>query len=144
MSRPPKMTRARQEAILEGIRLGLPRMVAAAAAGIHHVTIRRWEERDLAFADEMKMAEAQAQQVYLGNINAVAKSREPGSWQANAWILERRWPEIYGQKSRLDVSIDTAEYLNERARKLGLTVEELMSRAEALGIEVAPSGTHSS
>ena len=126
-------------AIFANLEIGMPRGDAAQCAGVTRRTVNRWAEADPAFADELDFAESRAKR------SALAIVRRGGQgWQAHAWLLERRWPNEFGQKSRLDISMETADYAKERAAKLGLTVEELMARAEALGMEFAPDGTHRS
>jgi hypothetical protein len=51
------------------------------------------------FFDSIKKAEAEAQAFLLRTIRV--KSLE--QWQAAAWMLERRWPNMYGRKDRVEV-----------------------------------------
>jgi hypothetical protein len=135
-----KRTPNLMKAIIANVELGLPRGDAAQCAGVTRRSVNYWAEEDPAFADELDFAESRAKRGAL----AVVQIGELG-WQAHAWMLERRWPNEFGQKSRLDVSMEVTEYAEEQVRKLGLkSVEELMAFAEAEGLRIAPEGTHRS
>jgi transposase-like protein len=111
---PCKLTEARVLAVAELSRKGATRAAAAAAVGVNVVTLFRWLRAGKAEAkrrdngqdpDEARtphvelvravaLAESELMAASLDIINAAAKS---GTWTAAAWILERRWPESFGQ-----------------------------------------------
>lgn len=100
MSRPTKLTPARQKAIMRAIEQGATYEHAAAAAGIHYDTLNEWRKANPEFAEALKAAEARGVLACLRRIEEAAKS---GQWQAAAWILERRYPEEYGRRDRVNV-----------------------------------------
>jgi hypothetical protein len=99
--RPSKFTEPVRAAILESVRNGAPRGVAAAAAGIAGFTLRRWlaegkrQKRGAfrAFLCDLKKAEAEA---VIERVKVITAAGDRGSWQAAAWWLERRHPQEWG------------------------------------------------
>jgi hypothetical protein len=95
--RPSKFTGLVKVAILESVRNGAPRGVAAAAAGIAGFTLRRWlaegkrQKRGAfrAFLCDLKKAEAEA---VIERVKVITAAADRGNWQAAAWWLERRYP----------------------------------------------------
>lgn len=77
--------------------------------GISHETFYRWlklgEEKKTGpaheFSETIKKGRAHLEGDCLKDIIQAGKS---GEWQARAWILERRWPEDYGKRDKLDVT----------------------------------------
>lgn len=55
---------------------------------------------------------ARAQLVILIRAHATPDNKRAGYWQAAAWLLERRYPNEYGRRERIDV--------NEEKPKTGL------------------------
>ena len=53
------------------------------------------------FYDAVKEAEQTAELACLAEI------RQDGSWQSKAWVLERRYPERWGRKDRLDSNVNS-------------------------------------
>lgn len=78
--------------------------LAAMSAGINEATFHAWKsrgEQDEAgpfrdFSESIKRAEAEYVRSALELIGSAAKK----SWQAAAWLLERRYPHEYGQLKR--------------------------------------------
>lgn len=103
-----KLTPQLQEIIGNNITLGMPLKFAAEAAGITEVTFYNWLKRGEAeskgqffeFAEHVKACKAKAVQLHL---KLITKAATDGSWQASAWILERRYPEEFGRKDRLEL-----------------------------------------
>jgi hypothetical protein len=137
MARPLKMTPERVRAVLDGLRLGLSRTIAANAVGISKSTITNWAARSETFRAQLEQAEAEAERMLIGLIVAAAAKKLPTSWQAAAWILERTRPDRYGQRSRMDISLDVRQAAEDAAADLGIDAavvieameEELRKRA---------------
>ena len=93
-----KFTPERREAILESISNRIPYEIAAEANGICEDTLYEWIKRgrqDLkkgvdseysAFSEAIKRTEQEKIREHLEEINENIER-----WQAQAWILERRW-----------------------------------------------------
>lgn len=92
--RPTKLTPARQQRICDAIRLGATHLLAAQASGIDERTFYRWMDEKSQFCQAVKAAEGEAALVWLEKIEAAASD---GNWQAAAWKLERRYPQMYGK-----------------------------------------------
>ena len=92
---PTKLTPARQKAICQAIELGATFEHAAAAAGIHYDTFASWRKNNSAFSEALKSAEANG---VVKRLERIARAAVSGAWQADAWLLERRYPQEYGKQ----------------------------------------------
>lgn len=109
MGRKTKLTNEIQEQICKYVRLGIPLKFAAEACGIGERTIYYWIERGkkstrgkyLQFLQSIKKAEAES---IIKDVAILEKSAHEGSWQAAAWKLERRYPEFFGKKEKMEHS----------------------------------------
>ena len=90
-----KRTPETAERIIRALRLGATHRLAAAAGGINVATFYRWLDADRAFRDAVKEAEGAAA---LAALAAIERAAQAGTWQAAAWLLERRYPEEYGRR----------------------------------------------
>lgn len=103
-----KLTPETKEKIGNNIKLGMPIKYAAQAAGISEVTFYNWIKWGEAqskgihreFVEYIKDCEAVSMQLHLKLITTAAKK---GSWQASAWILERRFANEFGRKDKLEL-----------------------------------------
>ena len=103
--RPSKFVPEAAAAVLEHVRRGAPRHIAANAAGLGRSTLMRWMARGKKerrgqfrdFWDALKKAEAELIIELVQRINAAA---ERGTWQAAAWTLERRHPEHFSTHAK--------------------------------------------
>lgn len=89
-------------AFVAAIKSGLSRTSAASKAGIGRKTVYRWIEQGEAgvepytqFVKALFDAETDHQTRLLRTIESAA---EEGTWQASAWILERRYPLEWSQR----------------------------------------------
>jgi len=125
------MTPQRTEAILLGLRKGLSRTIAAEAVGIDRETIRNWAARSVSFRGQLAQAEAEGESMLVGIVLGAAAKRLPNTWQAAAWLLERTRPERYGQRARLEVSVDIQEEIRIMAAELGMAPESVSAEVDA-------------
>lgn len=96
--------------LLAALREGHTLTDAATFAGTSYHTVNTWlnqgaqaEEGTLAkdFYDQVELARAEA----VGDcLKSIKKAAKKGAWQAAAWFLEKRVPEVYGKRSELTVS----------------------------------------
>lgn len=104
MARPTKLNKEIQDAICEAIENGATYSAAAEAAGIAVSTMNDWlkdeRPRFVQFSEAVRAANARFM------TDALRKIREAGrkDWRALAWSLERRLPELFGQKTNVDLT----------------------------------------
>lgn len=115
--RPTKATPERIEAICHLLAKGNTRTTAAAMCDVARGTLWRWMAEDETFRDAVEKAESDAQKTLLHRILMSAETgmtvtrqngdtvEYPGQWTAAAWILERRWPELYGRRDTNKVEL---------------------------------------
>jgi hypothetical protein len=94
--------------LLDAIRLGSFIEHACAYAGITSRTYRKW--RELAEDDvqpyaklfeEIRYAESES---ILRRLGRIEKAGIDGTWTADAWLLERKYPDQFGKKDKVEVS----------------------------------------
>ena len=94
--RPSKLTQEITDKICEAVSTGLTFDLAAQVAGVSPRTFYRWMRKGedegpggkhWQFRQEVKRAEAENAMQALATIN---QAGHDGSWQAHAWLLERR------------------------------------------------------
>ncbi len=100
MARRSKYTPETVDKLTQAIRLGATYVLACSYAGISERTFREWMETKPPFFQSVKEAEGAATVGWLAKIE---KAASDGNWQAAAWKLERRYPEMYG-KQRLELT----------------------------------------
>jgi hypothetical protein len=92
--RKTKLTPDLQAKFCQGIKLGMTYRLACGYVGIRESTFYRWlqeaeqgHDRQKEFKEAVKASEAEGAAHSLAVINKAGKE---GSWQASAWLLERR------------------------------------------------------
>jgi len=103
--RPLKLTPATAARIAAAVAAGAPRAAAAQSAGVSVSALLSWlargrREESGVFKDlleAVKAAEANFVVLAVGQIRLAADKH----WQAAAWLLERRHPELFGQQRDL-------------------------------------------
>lgn len=106
--RKTKLNKKLQDRVYEALRGGNTRRVAALVAGIDESTFYAWINRGEAgeapfaeFLKTVKAAEAEAEEESLLQIKTAARD----SWQAAAWYLERKRPDDWGRRDRIDSDV---------------------------------------
>jgi len=112
MARPTKLNNETMKRLSTAIRNGSTYLLACSYAGIDYTTLRKWiiqAEEDLKkyeakkikketifiqLFDSIKKAEGEITQEALMQIRKSGRN----SWQAYAWLLERRYPGEYGRQ----------------------------------------------
>jgi hypothetical protein len=103
------LTPVLHQEIVRTIELGMPRELAAEAAGIHRATIFRWltrgksadaPERFRKLADDVHRADARGAVRSLVEIHR----DKSGGWQRHKWLLAVRHPEHFTERGRLEHS----------------------------------------
>lgn len=101
-----KLTENTQATIVRSLRAGNYVETAAAAAGISKSTLYDWLRRGARaksgahkeFADAVANAQAEGEQSMVAIIAAAAGNQ----WQAAAWHLERKFPDKWGRRQRIE------------------------------------------
>jgi len=88
-----KRTAKMLSAICELVKNGLSVSHAAEKLHVHHTTVGRWRKELPEFDTAISAAEAEFIDSQIANIRTAAKT----SWQASAWLLERKWPAFFSQ-----------------------------------------------
>ncbi len=119
MARKSKYTPEAEQKICQAIRVGATYEHAAASAGIAYETFRVWRDTYPAFSAAIKKAEGEFVVLRLARIS---KAGDKGTWQADAWALERRFPQDYGrtvQDHNVDMKVtgDITLYLPKKGDK---------------------------
>jgi transposase len=100
-------TEETRDKICKAIELGATYKLACFYAGISEATFYDWKANDLEFLEAIHIAEGKGAVNHLVNITRASKGvQNPDgdgyiltpSWQASAWILERRYPDEYGRR----------------------------------------------
>lgn len=94
---------ATEKRVLDSIRKGNFREVAAASAGISRSTFYNWvaagrrqkSGRLFDFVAKLEQAEAEAEERLVGRIDSAAEK----DWRADAWRLERKVPERWARRA---------------------------------------------
>lgn len=107
--RTEKLTQDGIRTAIKYCRAGLPDCQIAAILGVTRETYSRWinhpkteNQRQLAHA--LKKADAEREANLVSRIMRASDD----TWQAAAWLLERKYPERYARPTRPDDDTDTA------------------------------------
>jgi transposase len=92
-----------EAALLRVIANGTPRDLAGPAVGIDRTTLYRWLRASTTLRHAVEEAEAAAVNRRLERLDRAADS---GTWQVDAWFLERRYPAHFGRRDRLDAQVE--------------------------------------
>jgi len=121
------ITSEQTERLLDGLRHGMTRRAAAAYAGFSKSAFYRMlDEDDGTFGTEVENAEGEAEAAMTKLVANAAV--DPKNWTAAAWWLERRHPDDYGKRERVEVTFNLRKFAEER----GLDPDEVMAEADAI------------
>jgi len=81
--------------------------IACSQAGIVRQTLHKWCEDDAELAAEVDAAIDVSQAVLINEVRTLGETRQ--DWRAAAWLLERRWPQQWGAKRDMDVTINKSD-----------------------------------
>jgi hypothetical protein len=137
--------------IVSYVQAGAFMETASAAAGISKQTLYSWLKRGKAAAkgalrdwwEEVQKALALSEVAMIG---AVSQAAQDGQWQAAAWHLERKWPERYGRRERIEHTGPGGGPIQQQTGALDVSrmttaekrakLQELMERAGAAPLAV--------
>lgn len=121
-----ELDEARRRRLLEALEMGAPLEVAARAAGVSAATLARWRTRD----EEVAQAEARGVVAMLSAIHKAATGAHDGTWQAAAWRLERRYPDVYGRRVPRDPEPEQSTLDPETEARMAKIMENLARGAD--------------
>jgi hypothetical protein len=116
MARKTKYTPDTVSTIMQAISIGGSDKDACELSGIDQATFYRWLHEKQEFSEQVTRARVQGK---LGRIGRIKKHGE-NDWRADAWYLERRWPEEYAQQLIVKVTTEQAAVL----KRYGLTAAD--------------------
>jgi transposase len=117
--RPSKRTPEREQRLLDALRAGNTRKAACLYAGISDESLANWSRRSLDFLDRLTRAEAESEVALVAIVRQAAQT----DWRAGMALLERRFPDSWGRRDRVDIEV----YVRRRASELGLDPDEALA-----------------
>lgn len=130
--RPTKFTPERRSAIIDAISHRIPYEYAALANGISEQTLYNWidvakyhldqgiDSDYTTFFEDIKRAEM----VRIREHSDMIASK-PERWQADAWMLERRWHKHYGPNAQLNELNHKLDRLADGEQRNGQEAKEI-------------------
>jgi hypothetical protein len=134
-----------QEQICALIRAGNYLATSARIVGIGSTTLHEWLARGEGtdtrestplyadFAVAVRKAEAESQAVHVQNIRKVALE---GQWTASAWLLERKWPELFSKREAVALTGPTGGPVEMNIDINAETVREAQAALQEAGVHV--------
>lgn len=113
VGRKTKLTEEMIEEIAKHIELGMINKDVAQLVGISETTFYNWMNEGENSKDDnnifrkfyLKVKEAEAKAIKR-NLAIIQRAANEGNWQAAAWFLERKRPEDWGRKDRVNINAD--------------------------------------
>ena len=102
-----KYTTLRANQICEQIAKGLPMIQSAIACNISKATFYRWREEKPEFEEMVTQAVAVSEARLLNKIS------DSEDWRAAAWVMERRFPDRWTKKDKVEMNLNRSEGLKE-------------------------------
>ncbi len=97
--RPTKLTADVQRVIEEAVEAGMSPSAAGRQAGLNPQTISEWRGRFPVFSESIEQARARGMRKRLDAIGAGVLPSGLLDWRAQAWLLERLFPDDFGKKA---------------------------------------------
>lgn len=118
------------EKLLNGLRLGMTRRAACAAAGFSKTTLYRMLDNDAdgTLGTAIEKAEGEAEATYTAII--AKATADPKNWTAAAWWLERRRNADYARRDKVEMSIDLRTLAARVAEESDLDPDAVLAEAE--------------
>lgn len=120
----------RRKKLLDALRKGMPIKAAAAAAGMHYMTVWRSRQADKELDDEIVVAECDGEAKLYGFVFAASKE----NWKAAAWLLERIRSSTFGRR---DANAVSPEQLAALLNQIGLGLLTAIPAEHHAAIQVA-------
>lgn len=89
--------------ILEALSEGASCKEAALMSSVSESTFHRWKKEDDEFAEQVETARLRAEaKIFYEMKEAIEQARD---WRGYAWLLERRFPERWGARRQVDMTV---------------------------------------
>ena len=147
--RKTKLTKELTDEIVKRIRAGNYIKVACQAVGISHTAYFDWIKKGedgispyAEFLYAVKKAEAEAHVTYV----AIIASQAPTQWQAAAWWLERKFPDKWAKREKIEIGqeqVSSKEVETIEARFSHLSAKELNKYVSELSQKMLYGGKKS-
>ena len=105
-----KLTKRVCETICDGLKKGNYVTTCCQAVGIDNKTFYNWKKRGekgeepyKTFLEKVNESEAIGEMIHLEIIHDTAVS---GNWLSSAWLLERKYPQRFGKRERMELQTD--------------------------------------
>jgi len=112
MARRTKLTPDTKEDIVKALRAGNSRRDSALYAGVSETTFYSWmargREGEPLYSEFLEAVEKAEAQSVVRNVAIIQRAAEE-TWQAAAWWLERKRPDDWGRRQRMDIGADKEE-----------------------------------
>jgi hypothetical protein len=138
MARKPIPIEPYLDKLTQALAVGATYALAAQYAGISESTFERWRRHaaqaqpGTALAqlrDRVAQAEGQAAMRWLTQIE---RASQRGDWRSAAYMLEHRYPHIYGPRVKAHLRLDIERIAREVAAEVGIDPALILKEAEAL------------
>ena len=147
MARRTKLTPDIQKTLCDCLRSGCYAVTACARAGITESTYYLWLQKGeegkqpySEFLESVKKADADAEALLAGTVMRVALDAENPCWQAAMTMLERRHPERWGRRNRVDLGNADDKPFRSEAKYPHLSIAELAALAARGAADVDDTG----
>jgi hypothetical protein len=123
--------------LFDAIKEGVPYKLACMAAGISYECLQNWRQNDPAFNRQVEELVAKP----AIDLFKVIRDQAPETWQAGAWTLERRFPEMFAKpEAQLNiVATAQAAAINGTPHNIQTII---VSDLEFVGLKRHPAYTH--
>ena len=134
--RPSKFSSVIARKICRFVSQGCSRDAAAFLCGISPSTLYEWQREFPQFSEGLRRADARFEAACIASIRKAG--RKSRNWTANAWLLERKFPDRYGKPDRHLIRSDEQPvalpdaYKEAISRALGFTGVLTPLRAEEI------------
>lgn len=107
----------RLERFAQALELGSTIRHACAYAGFAERTYYGWQKDaednpDSPYAEILTIRREAEARGMMANLARIQKAAKEGTWQAAAWMLERKWPQDYGRRAvdhRAEIKVEGLE-----------------------------------
>lgn len=107
---PTKYSEETVETVLDFLRRGSGKTIAARAASITYRTLANWQHKYPEFSRKVEEAVQEGRQHVKDQALAVIRSNWQNDWKAAAWTLERMFPEEFSRVTKtVDLTVQQEE-----------------------------------